>query len=433
MELETAKGVRDFAPEEKIIRDKVVDTLKQVFEEYGYNPFETPIIERLDVLTAKFGAGEESDAYKEIFKLKDQGGRELGLRFELTLSLCRFIAMNPNIKMPFKRYEIGKVYRDGPIKLGRYREFYQCDVDVVGTSSMLADAEIIAIASDVFKKLGFDVVIEVSNRKLLNGILEEAGVAPELRMPAMICIDKLKKTGVEGVKKELAEKGLKQETIKKLINILDVKGNNLDKIEKLKKIVVNDSGKEGLKELEEIFQYLDSMKIDDAVFNPALARGLSYYTGPVYEVFLKKSEVTSSVAGGGRYDEVIGSFLGKKNRIPATGISFGLEPITEAIKLGKKEVLKCVTKAYVIPIKTTNEALKVAQELRKAGIKTDIDLIGRGISKNLDYANSLNIPYVVIVGKEELKNRKIKIRDMETGKEEMLTQEELIRFLKKQI
>lgn len=431
MKLETAKGVRDFPPEEKIIRDKIVDTLKQVFESYGYNPFEQPIIERLDVLTAKFGAGEESDAYKEIFKFKDQGKRELGLRFELTLSLCRFIAMNPNIKMPFKRYEIGRVYRDGPIKLGRYREFWQCDVDVVGTSSVLADAEIIAIARDVFKNLGFDAVIEVSNRKLLNGILEGAGVSPKLRMPAMISIDKLKKIGIQGVKKELREKGIKQEAIKKIIDILDVKGNNLTKIKKLKKIINNKTGKQGLDELEEIFQYLKSMKVDNAVFNPSLARGLAYYTGPVYEVFLKKSKVTSSVAGGGRYDEFIGSFLGRKTQIPATGISFGLEPITEAIKLRTKEFRKSVSKVYVIPIKTTQEALKVTQELRKTGIKTDIDVIGRGISANLSYANALNIPYVVIVGKEELKKKKVKLRDMKTGKEKLLTLKDLIKFLKK--
>ena len=174
--LETAKGMRDFPPEEKIIRDKVVDTLKRTFEKYGYNPFETPSIERFDVLTSKFGAGEESDAYNEIFKLKDQGERNLGLRFELTLSLCRFIAMNPKMKLPFKRYEIGRVYRDGPIKLGRYREFYQCDVDIVGTKSVLADAEALAIAKEVFNELNLDVEIEVSNRKLLNGILEEAKV-----------------------------------------------------------------------------------------------------------------------------------------------------------------------------------------------------------------------------------------------------------------
>jgi len=256
----------------------------EVFETYGYNPLETPQIERLDVLMAKFGAGEGSDAAKEIFKLKDQGERELGLRFDLTLPLCRYIAMNPTTKMPFKRYEIGRVYRDGPIKLGRYREFWQCDVDIVGTKSMLADAEVLSIAKDAFKKLNFEVIIEVSNRKLLNGILEACDVPAEQRMSTMISIDKLKKIGIEGVAKELAENGIPESSIEKINEILNISGKNDSKLSKLRKLVTNPIGVEGLNELEELFSFLKAFDVDFD-FNPALARGLTYYTGPIYEVF----------------------------------------------------------------------------------------------------------------------------------------------------
>ena len=184
MKLDTAKGVRDFPPQEKIIRQQIIDSLKSVFERYGYSPLETPIIERYEVLSAKFAAGQESDALKETFKFEDQGRRKLGLRFDLTVPLSRFVGMNPKTKMPFKRYEIGRTYRDGPIKLGRYREFWQCDVDVVGCKDVLADAEIIKLSLDVFKELGFDAYIELNNRKLLNGILEYAKVPKQKKEQA---------------------------------------------------------------------------------------------------------------------------------------------------------------------------------------------------------------------------------------------------------
>ena len=425
MKLETAKGVRDFPPEEKIIREKVVNTLKTVFEKYGFNPFEQPIIEKLDVLTAKFGAGESSDVYKEIFKLTDQGERKLGLRFELTLGLCRYIAMNPKIKLPFKRYEIGRVYRDGPIKLGRYREFWQCDVDIVGTGSMIADAEIIGILAEAFEKLEFDVEIEVSNRKLLDGMLEQAGVKESLRKKAMISIDKLKKIGIKGVAQELEESKISNDSISKLKELLAIKGSNLEKLSQLDKAINNEIGKQGLKELKEIFEYTKAIGTKNIIFNQTLARGLAYYTGPVFEVFLKNSKITSSVAGGGRYDEFIGNFLGGKKQIPATGVAFGLEPITEAIKLKQKDIPKSVAQVYVIPIKVKKQALEIVQTLRKAEIKADFDLMDRGLSSNLDYANKMGIPYVIIVGQKDLDNKQVTVRNMKTGKEEKIALDKL--------
>ncbi len=421
MKLERAKGTRDFLPKEKIVRQEVVDTLKKVFERYGFSPLETPIIERYDICAAKFGAGEESDIMKEIFTLQDQGGRKLGLRYELTFPLARVIGMNPQLKMPFKRYQIGRVFRDGPIKLGRYREFWQCDVDIVGAASVMADAEVISIAAAGFNELGLDVVIEVNNRKLLNEIMAKTGIAEPKRENAIIIVDKLKKIGEQEVLKELVKEGISNEQASELMQVLSVQGENFEKLKQLKEFL---GETEGVKETEELFKYLASFEVD-FVFVPMLARGLAYYTGPVYEVFLKNSEITSSVAGGGRWDDMIAKYLGRKEKIPATGISFGLEPITEELK--KKEQRETVTKVFVIPIGTVDDCIKIVQELRSKGVNTEMDLLKRGISKNLNYANSLKIPYAVFVGEEELKAGKLKLRDMNSGKENMVSVKDLVK------
>ena len=426
MKLETAKGVRDFPPEEKIIRQEIVDTLKRVFERYGFSPLETPILERYEVLTAKFAAGEESDALKETFKLKDQGERKLGLRFDLTVPLSRFVSMNPSLKMPFKRYEIGRTYRDGPIKLGRYREFWQCDVDIVGSESMLAEVELIRLSLDVFKELGFDAYLEVNNRKLLNGILEYAGVTQEKRAPAIIVIDKLKKIGIKEVKEELVELGLYDESIEKLEKVLTIKGSNQDKIAKLKILIKNEIGMQGITELEQIFEYLSDDK--DVVFNLTLARGLAYYTGPVFEGFLRDSKITSSICGGGRYDDLIGFYLEGRKQFPATGISFGLEPIIESIKLKRDKLNRSVAKVFVAPIKVIKQGLEIAQRLRAQGINTDVDIVGKGISKNLDYANKQGIPFVVIVGPRDLENKEVTVRNMSSGEESKIKIAEIDSF-----
>ncbi|MEM2138933.1 MAG: histidine--tRNA ligase [Candidatus Woesearchaeota archaeon] len=431
-DLQTARGTRDIDPEEMIIREKLIQKLKNVFEKYGFNPLETPIIERFDVLSVKFGAGSDSDAMKEIFKFKDQGNRELGLRFELTLSMCRYIAMNPNLKMPFKRYEIGKVYRDGPIKLGRMREFYQCDVDVVGIPNVIADAEIIKLALDVFSELDLDAYIEINNRKLLNAILEYSKIEESKRLNAIIIIDKLNKIGEKGVEEELLKLDINKDSIKKVLDIFKI--DDLEEIKNLlEKEQINKNNIEGINELKDFFSYFNNNEIKKLKFNPSLARGLSYYTGIIFEGFLKNSQITSSICGGGRYDKMIAMLLDKNENIPATGISFGLVPIMEALKekLKDKEEKeqKSVVKVFVIPIKTQKKAFEITQELRKNKINADFDLLDRGISKNLDYANSLNIPYVLFVGEKELKENKLKLRDMKTGKEETLSLNEVMKKL----
>ncbi len=418
MKLQLPKGTQDYQPKDKIIRNEITQTLQETFEEYGFSPLETPIIERYEILAAKFTAGEESDVMHEVFTFKDQGQRKLGLRYELTFPLARYIGMNPSIKFPFKRYQIGQVFRDGPIKLGRMRQFYQCDVDIVGSKNTLADAEILALTQAAFKKLNLQINIEVNTRKILNGILNYAEIKEKDHEQALIILDKLKKIGASNVKKEL-KAILTPTQIQKIIKLLNKKPS-LDTFLKLEQT------KEGALELQELFQYLRKYKVSFN-FTPTLVRGLSYYTGPIYEVFLKKSKITSSVAGGGRWDNMIKDYLNNKQIYPATGISFGLEPILEEIK--NKDAKETVTQVYIIPIGLKNEAIPILQELRENNIKTDIDLLKRGISKNLDYANKLNIPYVIFLGKQELKQKKVKLRDMKTGKESLLTVKELINKL----
>ncbi len=423
MDLQLARGTKDVYGEEAILRQEIVAALRKVFECYGFVPLETPIIERYETLSSKYGGGAE--ILKETFRLKDQGGRELGLRYDLTVPLARFIAMNPQLKMPFKRYQIGEVFRDGPIKLGRYREFTQCDADIVGCGSMAADAEVICLAQDVFRCLGLDVVIKVNNRKVLNGLLESAGIKKERYEDAILSIDKLEKAGEAAVEAELKSKGFSSTGVSAILKSISLKGGFEEKIKQLRKTKSKEC-LEGANEVSELFSCLPNKS--SVEFDVSLARGLSYYTSTVLEVFLKKSKITSSVCAGGRFDEMIKMFFGSKRDFPAVGISFGLDVILDALK-EKSVAPKTKSKVFVIPIKAVGDAFKITQQLRSAGINADMDISERGITKNLDYANSLGIPYVVFVGEKELKLKKVKLRDMKTGKEELLSLEELCKRL----
>ena len=415
MKLQMAKGTRDFSPAEKIARNLLTKKLTNTFERYGFAPLETPILERMDVLGAKY-AGESADVMKEVFRVSDQGGRELGMRFDLTVPLARYVGMNPETKMPFKRYQIGKVYRDGPIKAGRYREFWQYDVDIVGAKSMQADAEILRIVLDVFSLLDLDVEVRVNNRKLLTAIVENAGISKDLAETVIISIDKLDKVGKKGVTEELLDKGFDKEEIE---NVLE----NLDKSLAEYETLLPEN--EGVSELKELFAALpDDERL---VFMPNLARGLAYYTGPVFEVFSKAKDLNFSLAGGGRYDNMIGDYLGGKQVIPAVGLAFGFEPILEVMKKQEKIALKkSLTQVYVVPIGGVN-ASGVVMALRDAGINTDVDLMGRGLSKNIKYADAYDIPFVLFVGEDELKVGKFKLKNIESGKEFEGSIEELLK------
>jgi histidyl-tRNA synthetase len=431
--LDRPKGVRDFLPEQKILRDKILGILKETFEEFGYNPLETPALELLDVLRAKF-LGTEADVMKEMYAFKDRGGRMLGLRYSLTEPLARVLAMNRNIPTPFKRYQMDRVWRDGPTKVGRYREFWQCDVDVIGSPSPLADAELIALASQAFKKLGLKVDIKVGSRKLLNGILKYADIPADKWATTAISLDKLDKIGPGGVEKELRDKKIPRSKFKKVLQMLQVMGEPKRTLAKLKRITKNKEYNEGLKVLEEFFGYLDAFGVKDVYLVPSLVRGLEYYTGIVFEGFLRSGKFKSSVCGGGRWDNMIGQFLGTKEIVPATGISFGLDTLYDAVRVEGSKALrpeKSVVKIFVVPIgKTTNDAAKICADLRNKGVAADMDLIGRGVSKNLDYANRFEIPYVLFVGQKELKAKKFKLRNMKSGKEELLTLAAVIKRVK---
>jgi histidyl-tRNA synthetase len=419
MQVERAKGTKEVNPEEKLVRNEILNVIVKNFELFGFQPLETPTLQKYDVLASKYAGGAE--ILKETFKLKDQGDRELALRYDLTVPLALYVALNPNVKLPFKRYEIGKVFRDGPISVERFREFWQCDADIVGSSSILADAEAVNLFDKVFKELSLGVTIKINNRKILDSIMAYAEIESEMFETVVLTIDKLEKVGVEGVSKELREKGLRDEAIEKIKKLILINGSNKDKIEKFKNLIGEN---EGLKEISELLSY-STGNID---FDLSLARGLSYYTGTIFEVKLSEPTLKTTIASGGRYDNIIGNFLGGDKKYPAVGISFGLDRIEKAMKIDKRTN----TKVYVVPIKQTEKALEIINNLRDNGINSDMDIVGRGVSKNLDFANSYGIPYVIIIGENEVKENKFTLRNMKSGEEKKLSLNDIIKILKEE-
>ena len=417
MDFQPPKGTRDLFGKEANLREGLKDTLKSTFQKYGFQQLESPCIENLTVLTKKSAGGSEIN--EEIFKLKDQGKRDLGLRFDLTVPLCRYVSGNPQIKIPFKRYHIGEVFRDGPIKLGRYRQFTQADVDIIGVNSLIAESELLKLSTDVFEKLQIDYEIIINSRVLVNEVLEYCSIKEDKHEAALLSIDKLKKIGKNEVVYELKEKRINDNSITKLFDILE----NKNSIEQLSII-----SPKGVQEIKQLISYLEIFKVKNYKFDITLARGLNYYTGTVFEIFSPSSKVKSSLAGGGRYDNLIPSFTDNKLNYGAVGISFGIDPILETLK--DKQEISSITKVYVISINQLNKSIEVLNELRKNNINCDIDLLERGISKCLDYANKLEIPYVIFIGEKEIKNNKLKLRSMKSGEEELLSLNELIKKLK---
>lgn len=414
-QLKNVKGTKDFLPEEQKGRNEIIQVLQENFQIYGYQPLETPILCYQEILASKYAGGAE--ILKEMYKLKDQGDRDLALRYDLTVPFSKVIGMNPNRRMPFKRYEIGKVFRDGPVKTGRMREFIQCDVDMVGVKSVMAEAELMLMATEVFDKLGLDIYITYSNRKLLSGILEYLQISKDNTNEVILSLDKLEKIGAAGVKAELTERGMPQQIIENIMVLLDNPEAKL--IDYYKKITSNSQMEEGVEQIEALNDYLDAMNIRDKVrFNPFLARGLEIYTGTVYEIFLTDGSITSSLGAGGRYDDIIGGFLQDGLEYPAVGITFGLEGIYAALTMKEEYKEKPNIDIYIIPLGVEKEALKMVTTLRREGIKADIDMTKRKLKKSLDYANKEKIPYVIILGAEEVQSQIVKIKNMETGQEE---------------
>lgn len=411
--LRNVKGTKDFLPQEQGLRNYIRRTLEEVFETYGCKPLETPMLQYYDLLASKYGGGAE--IVKEVYRLSDQGERELALRYDLTVPLAKVVEMNPEMRLPFKRYEIGKVFRDGPVKPGRFREFVQCDVDIVGTSSMLAEAELISMAFAAFERLGLDVYVEVNNRKLLSGLLQALGVAEEQAEGVMLSLDKLKKIGVDGVVDDLRLRGIDEETIAAVAAFLQSGEWTMDS---LAGRFADPLVQEGVAELRDLFACLKGAGVfGDVRFAPFLARGLSIYTGTVYEIFLRDGRITSSIGSGGRYDRIIGQFLGGGREYPAVGISFGLDVILTALTMGGAEGADNRADVFVVPLGTEADALGVANRLRAAGIRVELELSGRRLKKALDYANRERIPLVLIYGENERDAGAVTLRDMRSGEE----------------
>jgi len=412
------KGTRDFLPEEMILRQQVLEKIRKVFETFSFQPLEASALESWEVLSAKGAGGEE--ILNETYNFEDKGGRRIGLRYDLTVPLARVIAENPNLPLPFKRYQIEKVWRYGDIAKGKLREFLQSDIDIVGSESSLADAEVIACAIECFNALGFKkFIVRLNNRKTLTDILKLSKVSEEKITDTLRTIDKLDKIGVDNVKKELEEKGISSASIKRIIDFIEVRGENEKVLKQIEKL-------DGVKELKEIISCLKTMKLDSKVkIDLSLARGLDYYTGPIFEVFAE--EGIGSVAGGGRYDKMIGLFLGRD--VPATGISLGIERIMEVMKERKMIDSKSKTRVFVVAVndEVRDKVLEIVQMLREESIATDYDLRFRTLSKQLEYVNSLGIPFVVIVGEKELEKNSVKLRNMKTGKEELVKINDLVK------
>lgn len=401
VKVSNVKGTRDLMSEEMINRNEVISIIKSVYESYGFQPLETPGLESWEALSAKGTGGR--DIIDQTYNFKDKSNRRIGLRYDLTVPLARFIAMNKQLAMPFKRYQYGKVWRYEEIKKGRYREFYQFDIDTIGTENVIADAEIIACTIDCMRAIGFkDAVIRINNRKLIDYLLKKSGVEKSKIVDALRVIDKLDKIGISGVKKELKQQGVNAK-----LDFLKISGEPEDVLNEVEKEF---GSCEGIDESKALVGYLKSFGFNSGYeIDLSLARGMEYYTGPVFEISYGD---VGSIGGGGRYDKMIGIFANKS--IPATGISLGIDRIMELRKSDKKTV----TDVFIAVVgDVLKPALKFSRKLRQDGVNVEVDLIGRGLSKQFEYANSKGIRRVVVFGERDLKKGFVVEKDMKTGKQ----------------
>ncbi|MBK3496414.1 histidine--tRNA ligase [Viridibacillus sp. YIM B01967] len=414
MDYQNVKGTQDYLPEAEVIRRKIRRTLEDTFIQYGCKPLETPILNYTELMASKYGGGAE--ILEEMYTLIDRGERDLALRYDLTIPFAKVIAMNQTIKMPFKRYEIGKVFRDGPIKTGRFREFTQCDVDIVGVDSQIAEAELMEMALSAFAKLDLKIAIQYNNRKLLSGMLEMFEVPSEQMSAVILVLDKLEKVGVEAVKKELSELGLSLTVVESIERFLtDDENSSIYYFEPFTK--ANENIEQGVKELKKLMSFLAYLKISEqCVFNPFLARGLEIYTGTIYELFLVDQTIKSSIGSGGRYDNAIAGLLGTDQSFSTVGISFGLDVIYTALALKDPAALEpSLIDFYIIPMNTLKESLLVATEFRQRGYNVELDMSNKKLGKALERANKDGIRNVIVVGENEVKSNQITVKNMETG------------------
>lgn len=437
IEPRTLTGFMELLPNEQILFNQIRNTIENTYKEYGFLPIDTPIIELSEVLLAKAGGETE----KQIYRFK-KGDTDLSLRFDLTVPLAKYVAKNyGNLSFPFRRYQIGKVYRGERAQKGRYREFYQCDIDIIGDGELglINDAEIPSIIYTIFKNLGFeDFTIRINNRRILNGLFSSIGQKANSEEILRI-IDKIEKIGKEAVIEEFKNLNLEEEQINIIIDFIEIEGNNDEKLEKLEKLNINDEiYLQGVQELKTVIKNVrlfgvpeDNFKVDLTI-----ARGLDYYTGTVYETFLNKYREIGSVCSGGRYENLAEYYTNKS--LPGVGVSIGLTRLF--YKLNELNIInankKSISDVLIIPIvENLEEPIKLATKLRNAKINTEIYLNDKKLKGKFKYADKLEIPYVIIIGEDEIKNNKVTIKNMKTGEEKKVENDEfeIIRNIKKAV
>jgi histidyl-tRNA synthetase len=430
-EMRTVRGMRDLMGPEMQVKNYLMATAVEIFEQYGYEPLDSPVMELWETLSAK--GGEEVEA--ETFKFTDKGEREVGLRFDLTVPLARIVATNPHLPKPFKRYALGKAWRYDRPQAGRFREFEQADVDIVGTPNPAADAEVILIALEFLRRvLGSDYTIRINNRKVLRGMTEKAGVTDDLVFDCFRAIDKLDKIGRDGVLKELDERGIGREQSDFLIEAITIKGSGTEALGKFRDFLEgSEIGIEGVDELTLMAEIFEESGVSEWIeFDMSLARGLDYYTGPVFEGRYLGKPAVGSIFGGGRYDQLIEKFGGQST--PATGISLGIGRLIEVVLargIGK-ELAKQLD-VFMAPINRPmlRYATSFQTMLIQAGVSCEVDLMDRTLKRLLQQADLKNAKFTVIVGERDLAKGEVSVRNMTTKETEQVKTEALVGYLLK--
>ncbi len=444
------KGTRDFSPFEMARRNYIFDTVKAVFQLYGFQALETPAMENLSTLMGKYG--EEGD--KLLFKILNSGDfisgveehdllgknsirltnmiSEKGLRYDLTVPFARFVVQHRNdLSFPFKRYQIQPVWRADRPQKGRYREFYQCDVDIVGSDSLLNEFELVQIVDEVYKRLGIKTTVKINNRKILAGIAETIGEARRI-VDITVAIDKLDKIGLDNVNAELLEKGVSQLAVDKLQPILKLQGTTQEKLEQLSSVIGNtETGRKGIEEIHTLFAYISKDNLETEVeLDLTLARGLNYYTGAIFEVKAKDVQI-GSITGGGRYDDLTGIF--GMPGVSGVGISFGADRIYDVmtqLNLFPEEAVVS-SKVLFINFGEKEEAycLPILKKLRDAGVTAEIFPEAAKIKKQMVWADRKNVAFVIMAGEQEMAEGKLNLKNMKTGDQQLVNSEKLIKIL----
>lgn len=427
----TLPGFMELKPNEQILFNQIKEKIEESYKRFGFLPLDTPILELSEVLLAKAGGETE----KQIYRFTR--GDDLAMRFDLTVPLAKYVSKNyGELQFPFRRYQIGKVYRGERPQKGRFREFYQADIDIIGDGelSIMNDAEIPSIIYTTFKNLGFDdFTIRINNRKILNGLFEYLNIV-ELSTEIMRIIDKLEKIGKENVKLELLKLNIEEEIVDKILEFISISGNNEEKIEALEKLnIKNEVFEKGLFELKEVVKYIRLFGIPEENFSIDLtiARGLDYYTGTVYETFLDNYREIGSVCSGGRYDNLAENYTDKS--LPGVGIAIGVTRLFDQLndlKLIKTEKESISDVLVISTSDDVSECLPIANTFRKEGINTEVYMNDKKMKAKFKYADRLKIPYVAIIGEDELKENKVSLKNLVTGKQDTINIQEAVEILK---